>query len=153
MKYEEVKELVNNIIKNEYDHIQESREHEFEKRDKEYINDMFKKVNCDVDTKYAKIIKDDFTGKEILAIQMRSVYMEFYKYHKDSNIPGSLLEWKDFQKQLQKSEYYINHNVTVKFSLGVDGKTKDKKCFKLDIDTLRLKGIDIDNILEYAEET
>lgn len=119
----------------------------------EYINDMFKKVNCDVDTKYTKIIKDDFTGKEILGIQMRSVYMEFYKYHKDSNIPGPLLEWKDFQKQLQKSEYYISHNVAVKFDLGVDGETKVKKCFKLDIDILNAKGIDIENILEKAEVT
>lgn len=116
----------------------------------EYINDMFKKVNCDFDTSYARIIKDDFTGKEILAIQMRSVYIEFYKYHKEANLPGAILEWKDFQKQLQKSEYYISHDVAVRFECGTD-KTKVRKCFKLDINILMAKGIDIENIIEKSE--
>lgn len=117
----------------------------------EHINQMFRKVNCDYETKYARIIKDPFTKKNILAIQLRPVYIEFCKYIKDYSLPNKFLEWGDFQKQLQKADYYISHNKTVKFSLGVGGNMVDKKCFKLDLDILRAKEIEIDNIVQYAE--
>lgn len=117
----------------------------------EYINQMFRKVNCDYETKYARVIKGQFIGKNILAIQLRPVYIEFRKYIKEYNIPDKFLEYKDFQKQLQKADYYISHNKTVKFSLGVGGNMVDKKCFKLDIDIIQDKGIEIDNIIQYAE--
>ncbi|NFA41315.1 hypothetical protein EXM65_01675 [Clostridium botulinum] len=117
----------------------------------EHINDMFRKINCDYDTKYARVMQDDVTGKNILAIQLKSVYTEFYKYIKEYNLPNKFLEWRDFQKQLQKADYYIIHNKTVKFSLGVGQGKIDKKCFKLDLDILQAKEIEIDNIRQYAE--
>lgn len=39
MKYEEKKDLINNIIENEFKHIQEYQERNFEETDEEYLKD------------------------------------------------------------------------------------------------------------------
>lgn len=57
MRYEEVKELVNNIIKSDYDRIQEGRQYEFEKSDTEYIE--YQTTAEDLYNKIAEILGKD----------------------------------------------------------------------------------------------
>lgn len=128
----------------------------------EYINDMFnfpEYVNSDMYS-YAKILKDEFNEKDILCIRLRDIYINFKgfigKYNIEKSGERRFLEWSDFQKQLQKTSYYLEHNKTISFKnmkeLNLDNsKDKLKKCFKLDIATMKELDIDIDNIIEYVE--
>ncbi|MDU1412698.1 MAG: hypothetical protein E6929_07780 [Clostridium sp.] len=80
MKYEEVKELVNNIIKNEYDHIQEGRQYNFENADKAYIalqrvaDDLYNKLSEGINEEQNKQLDAYFTNM----VALSNVLCKFY---------------------------------------------------------------------------
>lgn len=80
MRYEEVKELVNNIIKNDYDHIQEGRQYEFEQSDTEYIEyqttaeDLYNKIAEILGKDNEELIEAYYTNMVVIG----NILSEFY---------------------------------------------------------------------------
>lgn len=150
--WSEVVECVNN---NAIEEILENTSTTFSIIDKtfEVFNNMFGMQYCkEGDTYLCKLIDDD-----TLAMQISTIYTFFTKFIREYNIEGDWLSYGDFVKQLKKNDYCIAFNIAIRFlkKFASSDSVKDKqiKGLKISLSKMNKKGLNIDKIIDYANDS
>ena len=86
------------------------------KHSKNIIEETFE-VMVRMNLKYEKDYILDNSGKE-LCIRLKRVYDDYTRYRRDHAILGEVLGYKDFHRQLERTDYFISKDET-KYFKGV----------------------------------